>query len=615
MRRAVSIASSALFILCVLAAQASAAVTRTKMVPMADGVKLATDLYLPAQGAGPWPVVLVRTPYDKAQSAQTGENLQKYNSVVTVIQDMRGRFASEGTDCVFTCDADDGHETVAWILAQQWSNGKVLTDGGSALGIVQYLLAGTNPPGLKAMIVDVATPDLYDFMFPGGVWRQHDVEGWLQGQGSSFFLDTVTQHPLQDAVWDSVTVSKKFAQVNVPAIHTGGWFDIFTQGIIDAFTGFQTQGGAGAKGKQKMVIGPWTHGGRDVKQGQLTFPANATVDALKLYDLHIDWMVHHLGIQDKTAVLAAVPTVQYYTMGACGETGAPGNEWRSSGVWPIPAAPTRLYLHAAKKLSTDCPSDALASSKYTCDPADPSPTVGGANLTLQAGPYDQAISVETRSDVAIFSSDALAGPVEVTGLIRLHAWVSIDTVDTDLTVRLTDVYPDGRSMLVTDAPYRLATRGKKDSLQMLTPGEVYEIEMNVGSTSMIFNKGHKIRIIVSSSNAPRFRPNPNDGTSYGQQSAPKKVNVTLYHDKDHPSYLETPDPSLDPSTVNLCQNAFDGGTDGGTCAAPDGGIDTGTDVENPGDGSLPIAQDAGTGGDSGPITGEATGCSCTSVGL
>ncbi|MBI5528672.1 MAG: CocE/NonD family hydrolase [Deltaproteobacteria bacterium] len=609
---------------CLGATHAHAAVTATEMVPMTDGAKLATDVYLPAQG-GPWPVLLARTPYDKDGMTQTGNDIQKSNLAAAVIQDTRGRFHSEGTDCIFACDADDGADTIAWIVSQPWCNGKIMTHGGSALGIVQYMLAPKNAAGLVGMIVDVATPDLYDFMFPGGVFRQHDVEGWLAGQGSTFWLDNIKQHPFLDAHWEPVTASRRFGEVNVPAIHAGGWFDIFTQGTIDAFVGYQTRGGAGARGKQKLVIGPWSHGARGKEQGEMVFPDNATQDAIKLGDTTFTWMVHYLGIQNREEQIDAIPAVQYYTMGACGETGAPGNEWREAEEWPIPAAPTRYYLHEGGKLLTECPAADAWTDSWTYDPADPSVTVGGANLTLPAGPFDQSGAVESRSDVAVYSTEVLPAPVEVTGRTTAHLWVSVDTPDTDLNVRLTDVYPDGRSMLVTDNPLRVATRGKEDGIELLKSGEIVEAVVDVGSTSMIFNKGHRIRIIISSSNSPRFFPNPNNGEYYGTTKPLRKATVALYHDADHPSYLEAPNPDLDPAEVNACGGELDGGTDGTTAdgGPTDGGTtDEGmTDEGMPGDDAHDAAgvDDGSAGTDDGGADAvpaeQSAGCSCAVVGL
>jgi predicted acyl esterase len=604
--------------------------SQTAMVPMRDSVKLATDVYLPKTGAGPWPVVLHRTPYGKDSFASIADALLKVG-VAAVGQDMRGRFASEGTDCVFRCDGDgalkDGYDTLAWLKVQTWSKGPVVTIGGSATGIVQYMLAPTNPPGLAALWAEVATPSLYDHIFfQGGAFHQNQVEGWLAGQKSELFLKDIAAHPLYDSFWEPVQTVGLAPNVRVPAMHVGGWYDIFTQGTIDAFTAYQTKGGSGAAGKQKMILGPWTHGGRGkVKQGQLSYPTSAA-DVPQAGDLLLKWLGHHLGVTPNQAAIDAIPTVQYYVMGDVDDAGAPGNQWRNATAWPPPAAPIRLYLQPSKTLSESCPPSGAAPSTYAYDPAHPSPTIGGANLLLPAGPMDQKL-VESRADVLVFSTELLASPVEITGRIGAHVWVSIDTPDTDLMVRVTDVYPDGRSMLVLDGALRLATRGANDSLKVLSAGEVIEAVVDLWSTSIVINKGHRLRISVTSSNHARFWANPNDGTSYGGTAKPVVSHVTVYHSLERPSYIEVPNPQRKGSEVTLCGvQPQDGGPDGsagvGGAAGEAGGPEVGTGGSGPGGSGAAGAAGSASGsggapaGPSGdaPAAGDEGGCGCRSVG-
>lgn len=566
----------------VLAAQP----TVTQMVPMRDDVQLATDIYLPTSGAGPWPTVLIRTPYGKAAGQSIGNNLRNAG-VAAVIQDMRGRFDSQGVDCIFRCDGDgdpkDGVDTVLWIDQQAWADDELVTWGGSALGIVQYMVAPADPPGLEAMWVAVGTPSLYDHVFfQGGAFRQSLVEEWLEAQGSSFFLADVAAHPVCDSFWDSVQTEDQLATVQTPAMHVGGWYDVFAQGTLDAFDGYQHQGGAGALGAQKLVMGPWTHGIYSRTAGELTYPENAADIPAGSDTLLLLWLLHYLGVNPDQAAIDAVPTVQYYVMGDVDDPGAPGNEWRTADDWPIPAAPIRLHLQPDGSLAEACPPEGGAAAGYVYDPAAPCPTVGGANLVLPSGPHDQA-EVEARSDVLVFSTPVLGEPMEITGRVRAHLWVSIDTPDTDLMVRMSDVYPDGRSMLILDGARRLALRDACSSLDLLAPGQVVGVDVDLWSTSIVIAAGHRLRISVTSSNSPRFWPNPNDGTSYGATATPSPATVTLYRDRDRPSYIEVPDPNRDLGEVTRCEPApVDAGPgDGGL--GFDGG--TGQDAENPGDGS------------------------------
>lgn len=591
-----------------------AAPTSTVAVAMRDGVQLATDVYVP-DGPGPFPVVVMRTPYDRASGTGTGDALRDAG-VATVVQDMRGRFDSQGTDCIFRCDGDDGFDTLAWVEQQSWCNGRVVTWGGSALGIVQYMAAVHAPPVLDAMWADVATPSAFEHMlFQGGAFRQSMIEGWLQGQGSEFFLQDLAAHPFDDGFYDPVQTSDRFSLVTVPAVHYGGWYDIFGQGTIDAFVGYQHEGGAGAKGKQKLVMGPWTHAINTVAAGELVYPDNASGVPGGSDEMLVTWLLYHLGLNPDPAGVDAIPAVQYYVMGDVGDPGAPGNEWRSANDWPVPAAPVRMHLHPDGTLSESCPSTDGGTTGYSYDPLDPTPTIGGANLLIPAGPMDQS-AVEARPDVITFTTPVLTAPMEITGRVKAFLWVETDVVDTDVVVRMTDVHPDGRSMLVLDGVLRLGYRNGAKALAPMTPGEPELVAVDLWSTSIILNAGHRLRVSITSSNAPRFWPNPNDGTTYGQVSNPVVANVAILHDAAHASYIELPDPNRPEDAINVC---WQGGGDAGM-DEPDVS-DSGQDVvvmeDGGADGGADGAADGGAagGGGGGSVTtpkpgDEDGGCGC-----
>ncbi len=591
---------------------ALAAPSFTQAVAMRDGIALATDVYLPG-GQAPYPVVVIRTPYDKAGGQGVGDGLRE-SGVATVVQDSRGRFASQGVDCVFRCDGEDGFDTLAWVAEQSWCNGRVVTWGGSALGIAQYMAAVHAPPVLDAMWADVATPTVYQHAFyQNGAFLQSLMETWLAGQGSEFFLQTLASHPLDDGAWDTVETSDRFGQVVVPAVHYGGWYDIFTQGTIDAFVGYQHGGGPGAKGKQKLVMGPWTHGVNTAQAGELTYPANAVGVPGGTDQMLVTWLLHYLGIEPSSAGVDAIPTVQYYVMGDVADAAAPGNVWRTADDWPIPAAPIRMHLQAGGVLAESCPPASGARTSYVYDPANPSPTKGGANLSIPAGPHDQT-EIEAREDVITFTSPALTQPMEITGRVSAHLWVETDAIDTDVNVRMTDVYPDGRSMLVLDGVQRLGYRNGPASLAPVPTGQPVPVTVDLWSTSIILAAGHKLRVSITSSNAPRFWPNPNDGTTYGGAASPRVANVSILHDEAHPSYLEVPNPDRPDTDVTVCDPP-DAGADGPTNdgptedgpkedgPAPDSAIDASDDVP---------AGDAVTGDDGGRASspGDDGGCGC-----
>jgi len=506
----------------------------TNMVEMRDGIKLATDIYLPRNHNQPHGVILIRTPYDKNGSVITGTNFANAGWP-TVIQDMRGRFSSEGIDTVFRNSHTDGPDTLEWIANQSWSNGKIATLGGSALGLTQYYMAGANPPALKCQFIQVATPNLFKHgITQGGQFRKSLVELWLENQGSLFVLQDYFEHENYTLdYWTNVSLDDNWQDINVPAIHIGGWYDCFAQGIIDGFMGYQYKGGPGAKGQSKLIMGPWTHSsGRH--QGELTYPENA-IDNFS-FNMFEDMVIQYT--MDGPKDFDNWPTVIYYVMGDIDNISAPGNEWRTADDWPIPYSEMDLFFHENGLLDIE-QSGNINPISFTYNPQDYVPTLGGQNLNIQRGPYDQR-PVEDREDVIIFTSSILDEPIEATGPITARLFVSSDCPDTDFTVKLTDVYPDGRSMLITDGILRMRNRNGFDHWEFMEPDEIYEITVDLWSTSYIWNKDHQIRVAISSSNFPRFLNNPNTNDSISKNSTYNIAHNKLYIENEYPSCIILP---------------------------------------------------------------------------
>ncbi len=519
----------------------------THMIPMRDGVKLATDVYRPLlRSIKPHGTIVIRTPYDKDNAAFVGI-IGILKGWPTVIQDMRGRGTSEGIDTGFKNDSADGADTLAWIANQSWSNGKIATYGLSALGIVQYCAAGSNPPNLTCQYIQVATPNLYKHAaFQGGQFRKNLVEDWLEDQESDYLLNEIKDNEnFTVGYWGNVTLDDNWEDVNVPAIHIGGWYDIFCQGTIEGYLGYQHKAGPGALGKSKLIMGPWTHTGFfSRKQGELTYPRNS----LDRFSLRMFQDMVQFYVLNKTDKFSEWPTVSYYVMGDVTDQTAPGNEWRYADDWPIPADEIPWYFHDNGLLNTQKPgvADPLT---YVYDPTNPVPTIGGKNLYSPAGPYDQQ-SVENRSDVLVFTSPVLQEPYEATGPIKARLFVSSDCPDTDFTVKLTDVYPDGRSMLITDGILRMRNRNGQDHWEFMEPGIIYEIEVDLWSTAYIWNTDHQIRVEVSSSNYPRFLNNPNTPDGIEKNTTYTVAHNTLYVDETHPSCLLLPEPRSETWSVS-----------------------------------------------------------------
>ena len=461
---------------------------QTHMVAMKDGVRLSTDVFLPQDAEPPYPTILIRTPYSKAPGKALAKNMCG-RGYAMVIQDLRGRFDSEGDDVViFGNDGwrehTDGHDTITWMLEQDWCDGNIGSWGGSAVGITQNMLAPGASDHLRAQSVHVAFSNMYtQSAYQGGVWRKALLESWLAATGmTEGNLETFRAHPSYDDFWRDLNPESRAADVNAAAIYLGGWYDIFLQGTINSFVTVHNEGGPQARGNCHLIIGPWAHGGFD----ELVYPENSkqrpqAADDFRFYD-------HHLrGIDNG---VADDKPVHYYVMGDPTDENAPGNVWRTADNWPPPAEHTPWYFHADGSLTDGSAPVEGEPATYSYDPANPVETIGGQNLVLPKGPMDQS-SAESRDDVLVYTTDVLDEPIEVTGRITARLYVSSDCPDTDFTVKLTDVYPDGRSMLVTDGIQRARYRRSMSEPEWLEEGEVYAIDVDLWSTSLVFHAGHR----------------------------------------------------------------------------------------------------------------------------
>src|SRR5271157_3282198 len=527
-------------------------------VLMFDGITLGTDVYRNPWATGPEPVVLIRTPYNKdGVASSVGSYLAEGFTVV--LQDTRGKFSSQGDESrPFFYDAIDGNYTINWILQQPFCNGKIVTIGGSALGIVQYALAGDGPNGLVFQSIQVATPELYDYMgFPGGVFRKSLFESWLWAQFQATqtrtpYVDTygraianLFDHPTKDSYWDNMSLSSddRVANVNWSALHYGGWYDIFSQGIIDGFTDYQYLGGVGARGHQRLVMGPWIHGGipNDIKYPTGNEPYSnweTEMQNAAVFGTSINW-------ND--------PCVAYYLMGDLSDPNA--NYWRIASKWPLDHADDAWYFQAVGSLSNTT----MGTNKnftYLYDPHNPVLTWGGnelvdttsvesdilVNSTLDhdhtdtrleyyegTGPKNQYASPSpelNRPDVLEFTTANLTAPVEVVGRISSNLTVASNCTDTMFTVKLIDVYPDGRAYNVVDGALLMRRRdGDSAPDDFMTPGTNYTVSVDLWSSAYRFATNHCIKVAISSSNFPRFEICPNTNATLGNHPLEGTVDI------------------------------------------------------------------------------------------
>lgn len=539
-----------------------------------DGAVLATDYFVP--GAGAYPVILARTPYGRASLGnETAGEARKWlqDGYAFVAQDIRGTGNSTGTGAqLFESDGwgekQDAVATVAWIRAQPWCNGEVGTIGFSAPGITSMLAASASPH-VTAQVIENACTDFYsDFVYQGGVFRKSDVMSRPWDNSGTW-----RSNPSKNAYWNAYDGVSHAPDTTASGLFMTGWFDMFQKGAIDGFMARQHSGGTGAAGKQHLVIDPRTHAGGT---GELTFPVSdlpgGRTAARRAY--------HNYYMKSTGAGLGY--TVKYYTMGAAGEPGAPGNEWRTANDWPPFPATIRGYRLAANGKLTygngALPAGTLA---YTFNPNNPVPTLGGANLALAAGPMDQR-AIGNRSDILKFYTDPLPAPLEITGHVVLKLRVSSSAVDTDFTAKLADVYPDGREMLFLDGIQRVKYRNSFTTASLLPPGTAADLTIDLWHTSLIFNTGHRIGIHVSSSNYPRFEVNPNNGQDLPDPAKAAMVvaSNTLHLGGTSLSVLELPVPSaFDQDGDGLDEGAEQAaGTDPGQADSDGDGTPDGADL-------------------------------------
>ncbi|MFO7775785.1 MAG: CocE/NonD family hydrolase, partial [Candidatus Hydrogenedentota bacterium] len=485
--------------------------TGTVMVPMRDGVELETDYYLPAEGEGPYPAILARSVYGREMGPAWANEILPWG-IALVLQDTRGRGGSEGEDRAFADDGwgerRDGVDTVEWIREQDWCNGAVGTRGGSALGLTQLFLAAAGAD-VQAQFIAVAASEFHgQLAYQGGVWRTAVVENWLEMQGLEHIKERWQAHPTYDAFWRDYDFASRASHVTAPAIHFSGWFDIFAQGNIDNFLTRQYEGGAGARGNQIMVMGPWSH---NITQeiGDLTLPENYNFDI----DTLSERFFKHWLLEEDAGVMEE-PPVHYYTLGDVEDPDAPGNEWRRADTWPpFETESTPLYLSPDGQLHGAMEDVAEGTQRYTFDPADPVPTHGGQNLFIPAGPFDQQ-ELGERDDVLVFATEPLEEPLEITGRVTVDLYVSTDAPDTDFTAKLVDIYPDGREILMLDSIQRVKFRDGFEEPDPLPEGDIGKVTIDLWSISLVFNEGHRIGLHISSSTHPRFEVNPNSGDDF-----------------------------------------------------------------------------------------------------
>jgi predicted acyl esterase len=513
------------------------------MIPMRDGKRLSAYVFFPA-GNQKWPAIFEQR-YADISSAGSRKAAAKFaeGGFVIALVNYRGTHLSEGVYRGYRGlqwgELRDGYDVCEWLAAQPWCTGKIGTYGGSQAGYAQNYLAVTQPPHLVAQYMTDTGLSLYHegYRIGGATKPQRFIKGGAVARDikdNEAMLREWDQHPDYDDFWKDEDASLHFDKMNYPCFTIGSWFDFMCQGSVASFIGRNEKGGPNSRGQQQLIIGPWLHGGypKSNKIGELVFPENAFFD---VYPHMTKWFNHYLKGED-TGIEKDMP-VKYYVMGACGEVGAPGNVWREANDFPPASTAADWFLQPDGKLTPKKPSAPSASTSYASDPAHP--------MILNAVGFPgarDARAFEEQAEVRTWTSDVLTEPLEVTGRIKAEVFVSSTVKDTDFVLRVTDVYPDGRSILLVDYPLRARYHEGFDHQKLLVPGQVTKLAWDIGWVSIIFNKGHQVRITIASTGAPYFEPNTQTGspiTHFVTEPGTAAIN-TIWHDAKHASRVILP---------------------------------------------------------------------------
>ena len=555
-------------------------VQRNVSCRMRDGVSLYADVYRPA-GEGPFPVILMRLPYDKTQAENISYSHPSWyaqRGYMVVVQDVRGYWASEGEFTPFLHEAEDGYDTIEWAARLPGANGRVGMYGFSYAGATQLMPATLRPPSLVTVCPALTASQYYEgWTYNQGAlalaftmsWavnlaemearRAKDDEamamlrvayansqGWnwylplaefppLTGKYGSYFFDWLA-HPTYDDYWRRWSIDEDYSRLAIPALHIAGWYDIFLAGSLKNFIGMRNEAGSdAARTGQKLVVGPWTH--------MPWAPASLTSEGVEpgiVDDMQLRWFDQLLK-GEETGVLDAPVTL--FVMGA--ET------WRDYPDWPPPGSePVRWFLHSRGRansrfgdgtLSLDAPAEEPP-DLFTADPMVPMMSIGGhsccLNFVAPMGPADQRAAEEFNS-VLVYTSEPLAEPVEIIGDVTVTLYAATSARDTDWTARLCEVHPDGRSINLQEGIVRGRYRESLSEPSLLEPDRIYRYDIPLGPVGVRIAAGNRLRVTISSSDFPQWDRNLNTGGDLFSErpSAAVVATQTVLHNTEHASHL------------------------------------------------------------------------------
>lgn len=523
-----------------------------------DGIKLVADIYHP-NADEQFPTILVRIPF----SNTTGNRLRAdavarfwtTRGYRVVVQGTRGRYKSEGHYYPLLSERDDGIDTLKWLAKQPWFNGRLGMWGGSVFGYTQWVLADQTDPGPNALAIQIASTNFYEMFYPGGAFslesalfwavRSHgpvdkdpvlaDLEKGYRGfplieadnraAGDIAFFDDWVLHSARDTYWLAIDGDGRARNLKAPVLLMAGWYDPFLPTQLNDFITIRSSAMGRVAHESRLVIGPWSHADTVVP------PSGESLGDYRQSVLapSIAWFDRQLrGVESEKHEAP----VLIYVMGA--------DRWREEQEWPLQRARvTPFYISSEGNAAKDKSEGRLSgirpikqnADSYVYDPLAPVPSRGGAMLGPRAGIALQN-EVESRNDVLVYTSDTLNTDMEVTGPLRAVLFVSTSAKNTDFVVRLVDVHQNGNAYNVSDGILR---KSYEDVTNRPT-----KIEIDLWPTSMVFKKGHRLRIDITSSSYPRFDRNPNTGRDVATELEPIAAKQTIYHGGEYASHLLLP---------------------------------------------------------------------------
>ncbi len=539
------------------------------MMPLRDGVRLATDIYLP-DAHGRFPVIVIRSPYNGCATRSEDALTFARAGLGMVIQDCRGTGQSEGTADLWRQERDDAEDFFNWISEQEWFDGNLVTNGESYPGGTQWQAARLGHRVMKGLTPHNAPLNVYaSSYYPGGAYGYGIGAVWAFGmlnarrntkinvnwQDARYLLplrelDTKLgfgewplwrewmAHPSYDGFWRSANAFEDIGRMTAPAFITGGWFDAFIMETLRGFTALRERGATEkARRFTRCVIEPLDH---DMRTADIDYGPNHLNGIIATRNR----FMKNIVTNPDSDPLPDQPVMRFFVMGS--------NRWQETDEWPLRSTRDRSLFLCGKEaansilgggtLSFAAPQANEHVDTFVYNPLDPVPTLGGNNLGYALTPPGQREQspIEKRTDVLVYTGEPLDKDTDVIGYVKAVIYASTTAADTDFTVKLCDVYPDGRSYNVCDGLLRGRYRNGNEREELLEPGRVYAFTIDCWVTAMTFRRGHRIRVQVSSSNFPRFDRNPNTGAPFGTDDRLKPAEQHIFHSAEYPSRVVLP---------------------------------------------------------------------------